>query len=174
MQQSLATRRRRLLVRRLMVVLVVAVGAAIFASPAAAAPPTPWEYSYSGPLGVLSGCAFPVAFSTDAHWSGLDFFNANNKPTRTEAHWLEQDTYTANGHALVTAWYRYNTEITYDHSGNATYMSTGQFGRIRLPDGSLFVIAGRFKWVGAAVIVPEGLTGNPGNNLAGFCAALAP
>ena len=171
MQQSLAPRRGRLLVRRLMIVVVVALSAAIFASPASAGQPTPWAISGMTATGPTSGCSRPVLWSAKADVTGIDFFDANNKLTRQELHWLQQDTYSANEKTLVSTWYRYNTQITFDSLGTPTLMSSGQLGRIRLPDGSLFVMAGRFEVLWVPTVSPPGLKGNPGN-LAAFCAAL--
>ena len=71
--------------------------------------------------------------------------------------------------------YVVNAEILFDNSGNVTHLYvTGIYEKIPLPDGSLFVSAGRADFTTHGVgflISPD--KGNPGN-LAGFCAALSP
>jgi hypothetical protein len=95
--------------------------------------------------------------------------------TRIHQHFTEQDTFTAHGKTLVGIPYTANLEILFDSSGNVTHiLASGVFEKIPLPDGSLFISAGRIDFAayqGATFILSPD-KGNPGN-VAGFCAALS-
>ena len=71
--------------------------------------------------------------------------------------------------------FTFNVEILFDSDGNVTHVfADGVTEKIPLPDGSLFISAGRLDFVahpGAACILSPD-KGNPGN-VAGFCAALS-
>jgi hypothetical protein len=91
-------------------------------------------------------------------------------------HVVEQDTFTANGTTIVGLPFTFSMQFHYDSGGNLTHMYVnGVFERIPLPDGSLFISAGRVDFVDHGVpgfiLSPD--HGNPGN-LAAFCAALTP
>jgi hypothetical protein len=177
MRQLVSTRRGGLMLRRLMIVFVVAGGAAIFASSAAADKPTRTEFAGVTLSGVLTDvCAFPV--NVDSIVSGSEIDHVDNSGALTEifVHQVEQDTFTANGKTLVGIPFTVNLEILFDSSGNVTNaFLNGVLEKIPLPDGSLFVSAGRVVFADhpgvGFLITPD--EGNPGN-LAGFCAALSP
>jgi hypothetical protein len=176
MKPSLSTRRGRLLVRCLVLVSIVAVTAAIFASPVAADKPTKSEYQWN-PSSVLTDvCSFPVSVDSKISVTEIAYYNASGALTRIYDHMVEQDTFTANGKTLVGIPFPFNIEILFDNSGNLThYYADGVVEKIPLPDGSLFVSAGRIDWVNhtEATFLLSPDKGNPGN-VAGFCAALAP
>jgi hypothetical protein len=72
--------------------------------------------------------------------------------------------------------FTFNNEILFDSSGNVTHIfGTGLVETIPLPDGSLFISAGRADFTqhpGATFLISfdMGYTGD----LAAFCAALSP
>jgi hypothetical protein len=156
-------------------IIGVAVGAAIFTPPAAAAEPTHYPFAFSFQTVLTDVCSFPVNVDAAVSGTGIDYFDKSGALTRTFLHTVEQDTFTANGKTLVSLPYDVNIEILFDSSGNVTkFFASGVFSKILLPDGSLFVSAGRAEFVHHGVIYllsPD--KGNSGN-LAGFCAALAP
>ena len=160
-----------------MAVFLVAVGAVIFALSALADRPTRIPFEGLTASGVLTDvCAFPI--NVDATFSGTetDFVDQSGALTRIFIHQVEQDTFTANGRTLVGIPFTFNIEILFDSDGNVTHVfSSGLFETIPLPDGSLFISAGRADFTlhpGAAFLLSPDM-GNPGN-LAGFCAALSP
>jgi hypothetical protein len=175
MQPSLATRRGRLMVRCLVIVSIVAVSAAIFASPVAATEPVKYPIAYTFSAELSDVCPFPVNLDGTVSGFGIDYFDKNGALIRTFYHNVEQDTFYANGKALVGLPFYANIEILFDSSGNITQVfGDGIFEKIPLPDGSLFISAGRAEFVhhGAFYLLSPD-KGNPGN-IAGFCAALAP
>ncbi len=161
---------------RIMTVFAVAVGAAIFASSAAADKPRRTEFTGLTFSSVLTGvCSFPV--TVDSTVSGFEIDHVDKSgAVRVFVHQVEQDTFTANGKMLVGLPFTINAEILFDSSGNVTNLfSNGVFEKILLPDGSLFVSAGRADFAqhpGVSFLLSPD-KGNPGN-VAGFCAALSP
>ncbi len=120
-------------------------------------------------------CGFPI--HQDALVSGieLDHFDQNGALVRVYIHQSEQDTFTANGKTLVSLPYTYNLEILFDEEENITHVwGDGLVVKIPLPDGSLFVTAGRSdSWARNAPIILVPDKGSQGN-LEAFCDALAP
>ncbi len=175
MQPSLSTRRGRLIVRCLMIVSIVAVSAAIFALPAAAAEPVKYPFTFTFSDELRDVCPFPINLDATVSGFGIDYFDKNGALIRTFNHNIEQDTFTANGKTLVGLPYNFNMEFFFDSNGQLTkWVVSGIFSTIPLPDGSLFISAGRADFLahgGHALLSPD--KGNPGN-VAGFCAALAP
>ncbi len=176
MRPSLSTRRGRLIVRCLVIVAIVAVSAAIFAAPAAADQPTKSSDTFETD-GILTGvCSFDVGVHSTIAYTDIAYYNASGALTRIYDHMVEQDTFTANGKTLTGMPFAYNLETLYDNGGNVTHVyGDGVTEKVPLPDGSLFIAAGRLDFLahpGASwVLSPD--KGNPGN-IAGFCAALAP
>ena len=165
------------MLRRLSVVFLVAVGAVIFALSAVADRPTriPFEgVTFSSVLTDV--CAFPINVDSTISGFEIDYVDQSGALTRIFVHQVEQDTFTANGKTLVGTPFTFNTEILFDSDGNVTHVfASGLFETIPLPDGSLFVSAGRADFTqhpGVGFLLSPD-RGNPGN-LAGFCAALSP
>jgi hypothetical protein len=176
MQPSLSARQGRLLVRWLVIVSIVAVSAAVFALPAAADSPTKSEY----PLhlsGVLTDvCSFPINVDSQISITEIDFFDKSGALTRITQHQVAHDTYTANGKTLVGIPYTFNFEIVFDSSGNVMHVySDGVMEKVPLPDGGLFIAAGRFDFLAHPdAWFPLSPDKGTSGNVAGFCAALAP
>jgi len=170
-------RRSSLILRRLTVVFLVALGAVIFALSAVADRPTRIPFEGATFSNVLTDvCAFPVNVDSIASGFEIDYRDQSGALTRIFVHQVEQDTFTANGRTLVGTPFTFNTQILFDSNGNITHIyANGLFETIQLPDGSLFVSAGRADFTqhpGVGFLLSPDM-GNPGN-LAGFCAALSP
>jgi hypothetical protein len=170
-------RRSSLMLRRLTAVFLVTVGAVIFALSAVADRPTriPFEgVTFSTVLTDV--CAFPINVDSTISGTETDYVDHSGALTRIFIHQVEQDTFTANGKTLVGTPYTVNTEILFDSNGNVTHVyASGLFETIPLPDGSLFVSAGRADFTqhpGVGFLLSPDM-GNSGN-LAAFCAALSP
>jgi hypothetical protein len=164
------------MLRRLTAVFLVAVGAVIFAFSALAVPPTRTAFEGVTGSNVLTDvCAFPVNVDWTVSGTEIDYFDQSGTLTRIFLHQTEQDTFTANGRTLVGTPFQFNFDALFDSDGNVTQAFTdGVVETIRLPDGTLFISAGRTDWtqrLGGWVLSPD--MGNSGN-LAAFCAALSP
>jgi hypothetical protein len=162
---------------RFVFALAIALSAlGISASAAFAAKPVMYEVTFSSSDVLTDVCSFPVGIDGNVTLAGTDFVDDSGVVTRSSWHMVEQDTFTANGKMLVGIPFRFNVEVHFDSSGNPTHWYIGGvFEKIPLPDGSLFISAGRIDFTdhpGATYILSPD-KGNPGN-IAGFCAALAP
>jgi hypothetical protein len=160
----------------LLVVLVAAVVSAVFASTAAAAKPVMSQYIESSSAVLTDACAFPVAVDFTASVTEIDFFDQSGALTRVYAQFVEQDTFSANGKSLTGVPFTFNFQVLFDSSGNITHLfSEGIVEKVPLPDGGLFITAGRVDFAAHGfptfILTPDvGAT----VNLAGFCAALSP
>jgi hypothetical protein len=119
-------------------------------------------------------CAFPVTEHATLSGTVIEFYDGNGALTMILAHVVEVDTMTANGKGLQGLPYHINGRFLFDGDGNLTNQwDTGVYEKIVLPDGSLFVSAGRTDFVAhhvVSVLSPD--KGNSGN-VAAFCAALS-
>jgi len=166
------------MLRRLTVVFLVAVGAVMFALSAVADRPTriPFEgVTFSGVV-LTDVCVFPVNVNGTVSGFEIDYRDQSGALTRSFIHQVEQDTFTANGKTLVGDPFTTEFNILFDSNGSVIHVyGTGLFETIPLPDGSLFISAGRADFTqhpGVGILLSPDM-GNPGN-LAGFCAALSP
>jgi len=135
--------------RTTLLVLVAAVATAVFASAAAAAQPTKTTFSGATFNSVLSGvCPFDVNVVSTDSGTEIDFVDQGGNPTQSHIHQVEQDTFTANGKTLTGIPFTFNLDILFDSSGNVTHaFAEGVVEKIPLPDGTLFVSAGRLDFV---------------------------
>ena len=124
----------------------------------------------------MSGtCAFDLTIHATIQTTEIDYFDGSGTLTRIYFHATEQDTFTGSGGSLTTLPYTYNLELRFDSSGEFTgFVASGVILQRRLPDGSLFLSAGRINVLAHPGIsfsfVPD--FGHSGN-LVAFCAALA-
>jgi len=102
------------------------------------------------------------------------FFDQNGVLAHGVANTVEQDTFSANGVTLVGDPFHNIQQFVTDSNGNITHVyETGVLERVPLPDGSVFMSAGRldFSLHGSNfVMTPD--NGKSGD-VAAFCAALA-
>ena len=118
--------------------------------------------------------SFNVTYTQNA--SESDFYDRNGVITHAVINVVEQDTFSNAGKTLVSLPFAYNFIYFWDANGNVTHgYNVGITEKIPLPDGRLFISAGRFDWLDhpGAIIVLSPDHGNPGD-LDAFCAALAP
>jgi len=158
-------------------VFLVAVGAVIFALSALADRPTRIPFTDVTVSGVLTDvCAFPVNVDATISGTETDYVDQSGTVTRIFIHSVEQDTFTANGRTLMGTPFTFNVEVLFDSNGNVTHIfASGLVETIPLPDGSLFVSAGRLDFTqhpGVQFLLSPDM-GHTGD-LAAFCAALSP
>jgi PKD repeat protein len=162
--------------RRSLGVLLSVVGllaAALFAAAAKADAPQKVTYSFTYGAVMTGYCPFDVAVTTDASGWRIDFVDGGTV-TRSYIHQEAVDTFTTNGKTLTSLPFETNVQASYDEAGNPTFIASGIIERIPLPDGSVFVSAGKaFFSENAQVghqLSPD--RGSPGD-VAAFCAALS-
>lgn len=138
--------------------------------------PVTEDFAFTTELVLTDLCGFPVTLQSSVSGSTTYFFDRNGNLVRIQVHQVEQDTFSANGKVLEGEPFSANLEALIDANGNISALSgTGVMEKIRLPDGSLFIGAGRLNYLNHPdalfVIAPD--RGRSGN-LEGFCAAVAP
>jgi hypothetical protein len=157
-------------------VLALVLCAGVFTSAAAADRPVISHYPYADTAVLTDACSFPVTVNFSANVTETDFFDESGAITRISFHLEEQDTFSANGKTLTGEPYHGAVDFLFDSSGNVTHIfGQGVTEKVVLPDGGLFIAAGRVDFV-AHGTPPFLLTPDVGAsvNLDGFCAALAP
>lgn len=155
----------------------ITAGIAVFAvAPAAhASPPTRVPVTVTSTSTLTDVCAFPVVVSGTV--SGVEMIQDNGTTSTISATGHEQDTLSANGVTLTGLPYSFRISLVIDdNSGNILQgsFSAGVVEKVPLPDGRLFITAGRVDEAlhadQSVGIVPD--VGNTGD-IAALCAALS-
>lgn len=160
---------------RLVGLFVALLSAGALAGTASAATPVRMPFDITGIPATLSGvCSFDVSVLSNEQGTTIVWFDANGVPTHVVQPTTEQDTFSANGKTVTGLPYTFELNVLFDASGNPTHIySSGEVERIVLPDGTLFLSAGRTDFInhpGGFVISPD--EGHPGD-VAALCAALS-
>jgi hypothetical protein len=164
-------RRFRLLI---LLSLLALSATGILAHPAAAVEPTRVPIDDTDTFVVEDICDFPVTITATLVGTETTFYDQSGEVTRIQIHVVEQDVFTANGETLTGLPYTFNLQVLFE-DGEVTHVyASGVVARVPLPDGTVFLSAGRLDFVahpGAEFrIVPD--VGRSGD-VAAFCAALA-
>lgn len=153
---------------------LVALGYAGTVPAASAAPPERTHISYGGVAFPVEGlCPFVITnLVLVGEADQTTYFDSAGRITMVHIHIQQQDALSANGHTLVGDPYTASITLYYDESGNVTSMVfSGVLQKITLPDGRLFIGAGRANvdpFLGIALAPDHGAT----QNLDALCAAL--
>lgn len=161
---------------KLVVFLLSLVAAGVFTASAGATKPVKTPIDVTDVPGTISGvCSFDVALSSDLRGTRIDYVDANGAVIGRYIHFVEQDTFSANGKVITGEPFTFNIDIVFDADGNVTHIfASGVTEKIILPDGTLFLSAGRLDFIAHPgtdfLITPD--VGRSGN-VAAFCAALS-
>jgi len=160
--------------RRFTVFSLVVLSCAAFTAPASASPPEKTHITYGGVTFAADGvCPFTLTIMIlIGEIDQTTHFDDAGRITTIHQHFQQQDAFSANGHTLVGEPYAGNADIYYDNNGNVTnIVAQGVLEKVTLPDGRLFIGAGRVNpFTGFALSPDHGAF----KNLDAFCAALAP
>lgn len=157
------------------VLVAFAMLAVVGVSAASASPPLKTYTPESVSVFELGLCPQSVAVTeTWTKFTEIDFFDQTGNLTTIHWTFFSQDVFVGPTGTLVGEKYHGNIQIKFDSSGDyASAIGTGLLEKVRLPDGSLFVGAGRLDWLAYGPGVP---TFTPDNghsgNLDAFCEAL--
>jgi hypothetical protein len=159
-----------------LLVLVPAVVLAVAPS-AMAVKPVKSSASFTlDPVVVDDICSFPITVVSHIEGIETDFFDSSSGSlVRIALFTREQDTFTALGKSITGDEYTFKIQILFDEEGNPTHIySSGVAAKIRFPDGTLFISAGRIDFAAhpgsVFLIAPDvGVTGD----LDAFCAFFA-
>ena len=160
------------------VIALAAVGfsMAIMAPAIMASAPTKSEFTFPSTDPLTGVCPFEVTVDSTVNLTLLDFVDSSGVITRENGHVVEQNTFSANGKSLTSLPHTFAFVATLDSTGAFThFFEQGVLARVPLPDGSLFLAAGRVDFVphGSPSFLFTPDSGTSGN-VAGFCAALSP
>jgi len=119
-------------------------------------------------------CSFPVTITATVVGTETTFYDQSGAVTTIHIHVVEQDTFTANGETFTGLPYTFNIDVLFEDGEVTHVFASGIVERVPLPDGSVFLSAGRLDFAAHPGsdfrIVPD--VGRSGN-VATFCAALA-
>jgi hypothetical protein len=147
----------------------------VLAHPAAAVQPTRVPIDETNTIVVEDICSFPVTITATLVGTETTFYDQSGDVTRIQIHVVEQDVFSANGESLTGLPFTFNIQVLFE-DGEVTHVyASGLVERVPLPDGTVFLSAGRLDFVAHPGsdfrIVPD--VGRSGD-VAAFCAALAP
>jgi hypothetical protein len=132
----------------------------------------PWGFTFE--FTDTSICGFEVLISARLSGVDLEFYDDAGHLTRIQEHIAEQDTFTANGTVLVGEPYTFSASLAYSEAGDPIREDVqGGVEKVRLPDGSLLIAAGRTDYLtfdGNITVVPQH---GASKNVDAFCAALS-
>jgi hypothetical protein len=97
------------------------------------------------------------------------YFDKDGTLIMVHDHYVQQNQYSANGKTLTGIPFQFNVQ-TFIKAGVVTQVLDGVIEKVPLPDGGLFLAAGRADLTGMVWGPDHGAF----KNLDGFCAALAP
>ena len=154
--------------------LAALLAAAVFAQSAGAVPPTSEDVYFTGSATLAAGelCGFPIVLDAVEQGTTTTFYESGGALVKRVGHIVEQDSFSANGKTLVGEPYPYEFITEFENGVRVSRYFQGVNERVKLPDGDVFIIAGRvyFNQPGTILTVDSG---NSGNNLAAFCDALS-
>jgi hypothetical protein len=160
--------------RRLALLLAVVLTPLAFTGTAAAVPPTIEPVDFTVTTVVTDICDFPVEITSTLTGTQMTFTDEAGNVTRILAHITEQDVFTANDKSLTGLPFTFTINFIFEDGEVTHVFASGVAERIVLPDGTLFLSAGRLDFVAHPGsdfrIVPD--VGRSGD-VAAFCAALA-
>lgn len=160
--------------RALLLIAVIATWLA-FPGPAVAVQPIQEEVDRSGTATLVGVCPFLVHVSFTQSGTDTLFFDKDGTLRRVHGHIVEQDVFTANGNVLAGSPYTFNVQVLFDpESGTVTHVyGSGVMSRVRLPDGDIFLTAGRwdFATAGTSFLVQPDVGAQ--GDVASFCEALS-
>ena len=113
------------------------------ATGAAAAPPDKEYYSFSAGGTDTSLCGFPIEIQSEVSGFEMVFYDKAGNIVRAGIHAKQRDTFSANGVTLVGEQYRTQLRVVLSGDEPVKFYASGVFEKVRLPDGSTFMGAGR-------------------------------
>jgi hypothetical protein len=117
-------------------------------------------------------CEFPIAWSGTQEFTRRTFYESDGTTVAMRVTTgTEQDTFSANGKTLVGDEYHFTFQAFFENGVRVALYEYGNAERVLLADGGVFIITGHESVTGPNVFSVD--SGNDGNNVAAFCAALS-
>jgi hypothetical protein len=159
--------------RSVQAAIVAAAMVVIFAPAVGADAPTKTYSSAIVPFEIVGVCSFPIEGSALFAVTETDFVDQSGALVGIHLHIVEQDTLMANGITIVGEPYTGNIDLHFENGVLVRAYSAGIPEKLRLPDGRLFIVAGRKDILNSTGFLITVDNGNPGD-VAALCAALTP
>jgi hypothetical protein len=143
------------------------------ALPASATEPEHIPINDTGNFTTTDICDFALHVNNTVKGMITLFYDRNGDLIKVIGHFAETDTYSAHGESLTSKTYHYNAITTFE-GDNITTVDSGVAIKVPLPDGAMFLAAGRLT-------IPPDFMGNfvyqvdtgVVKNRDAFCAALS-
>ena len=166
--------RRRRAIGKVFVLAAALAAAAVLIQSAAAVPPTTTQFGSSGSFQLAAGtlCSFAIDVSYTQQGTATTFYDNQGAVSRRINDGTEQDTFSANGKTLAGDTYHFMYMAVFENGVRVSRYASGIEERVNLPDGSVFIVTGRVDTNAGGFFITVD-TGNSGNNLDAFCAALS-
>jgi hypothetical protein len=154
--------------------LIAACTVLCLSAPGAGAAQPVKQYFQETVVGTdTSLCGFPIQLSSQATGFAVLFSDPAGALVRIQEHVTGQDTFSANGVTLVGSPYRSLGKLVFSGGQLVEFHASGVLEKVRLPDGSTFLAAGRVDVIaahGGFIVDPDsGVV----KNQDAFCAALS-
>lgn len=161
---------------RILLALVLVISALSFTTQTVKAiPPIIYEVTLTTDPAIIDDvCDFDITITGLLHERRAIYFDQEGSLEQIIVHTVETDTLTANGKTLHSLPYTYTVHFVINDFGELEHLYvTGIISRVPLPDGSVFLNAGRVDFMdhpdSAFLLSPDyGLTGD----IEAFCSAL--
>jgi hypothetical protein len=166
---------RRRAIGKLFVLAAALVAAAVLSQSAAAVPPTTIDSSSAGTFQFAAGtlCSFAIDMDYSQQSTTTTFYGNDGLVSQRIFEATEQDTFSANGKTLAGDTYHFMFRAEFENGVRVDRDANGVLERVNLPDGSIFIIAGRVDISAGGGFITTVDSGNSGNNIGAFCAALS-
>jgi hypothetical protein len=154
--------------------VIAAFAAAALAQSANAVPPTRADFNTTSNTTLAAGalCSFQIALVATQTFTTTTFFDDSGVISKRITEGTEQDTFSANGNSLQGDPYSFTFVSDFVDGVRVSREGMGVAELVHLPDGGVFVVAGRVDALSGAPIFTVD-SGNSGTNLDAFCAALS-
>lgn len=161
---------------------LVSVALVVLPGRAAAAPPTVVPRATHGrthrtpPVDNHARCRdalrLPISWSGTQEFTLTTFYETDGTTVAMRiAQGTEQDTFSANGKTLVGDPYHFTFQSVFENGVRVARYEYGNVERVPLPNGGTFIVIGHESLPGLNLFTVD--SGNDGNNVAAFCAALS-
>ncbi len=165
-----------MLSRLCLLAAIAAIGAGALASQATPTPPVRSELAFSDSNPLAGVCPFLVTVDSNVTLTLHELLDQRGNVKEWLGQVVEIDTFTANGKSLTGAPVSFSFRALFDAGGAFThFFEAGVLARVPLPDGTVFLGAGRVDFVlnGSPTFSFTPDRGTSGN-VARFCLALSP
>jgi hypothetical protein len=155
------------------VVTATAALLGVSATEAAADRPEKTHFSETDGFTDTSLCGFPIEIESQISGFEMAFTDKAGDLVRVQIHLTLQDTFSANGVTLAGEQYRVLGKAIFQDGELVDFHASGVLEKVKLPDGSIFLGAGRVDVLASVVDFIVAPDNGVAKNQDAFCAALS-